>query len=151
MQTCVQPAGSVELQVHQQLLLPTLTYIPAEFQHLCACTRRTIVSKCLTSPCRAEHFVLFLRRLVDYLKKRVGTQTVVSQSSSSFLEDVSRAVAIDGKTLRFCYDRLGSLMKTLEIHNTDDYLPIQLVADFGTLIGTYEKGAPRYISVQLLR
>ena len=83
---------------------------------------------------------MFLRRFVEYLRKRVTTTTVVSQSSASFLEDVSRSVAIDGKTLRFCYDRLGSLMKTLEIHNTDDYLPIQLVADFGTLIGTYEKG-----------
>ena len=31
-------------------------------------------------------------------------------------------------------------MKTLEIHNMDDFMPIQLVADFGTLIGTYEKG-----------
>jgi hypothetical protein len=26
-----------------------------------------------------------------------------------------QAVAIEGKTLRFCYDRLSSLMKTLEI------------------------------------
>lgn len=49
-------------------------------------------------------------------------------------------MAVDGKSLRFCYDRLGSLMKTLELYNTDDYLPIQLVADFGTLIGTYDKG-----------
>lgn len=41
---------------------------------------------------------------------------------------------------RFCYDRLASLMKTLEIPNMDEFTPIQLVADFGTLIGTYEKG-----------
>jgi DNA excision repair protein ERCC-2 len=90
--------------------------------------------------CRAEHFVLFLRRFVEYLKTRVGVNHVVSQSCSSFLDDVAKGVAIDGKTLRFCYDRLGSLMKTLELHNTDDYLPLQLVADFGTLLGTYDKG-----------
>jgi DNA excision repair protein ERCC-2 len=41
---------------------------------------------------------------------------------------------------RFCYDRLSSLMKTLEITNTDDFLAIQLVADFGTLLGTYSRG-----------
>lgn len=41
---------------------------------------------------------------------------------------------------RFCYDRLSSLLKTLEITNTDDFLPVQLVADFGTLLGTYSRG-----------
>jgi DNA excision repair protein ERCC-2 len=83
---------------------------------------------------------MFLRRFVEYLRKRVSVSHVQSQGASAFLEDAARSVAIEGKTLRFCYDRLGSLMKTLEIHNTDDFLPIQLVADFGTLIGTYDKG-----------
>lgn len=45
-----------------------------------------------------------------------------------------------GKTLRFCYDRLSSLLKTLEISNTEDYTPIHLVADFATLVGTYSRG-----------
>jgi hypothetical protein len=31
-------------------------------------------------------------------------------------------------------------MKTLEITNTDDFLAIQMVADFGTLLGTYSRG-----------
>lgn len=91
-------------------------------------------------PCRAEHFILFLRRFVEYLRRRISTTSVVQQGCAAFLDDVSKEVAIDGRTLRFCYDRLGSLMRTLEIHNADDFLPIQLVADFGTLIGTYEKG-----------
>lgn len=84
--------------------------------------------------------MLFLRRFVEYLKTRVTVTAVVSQSCGAFLEDVAAGVAIDGKTLRFCYDRLTSLIKTLEIHNTDEYWPLQLVADFGTLIGTYDKG-----------
>lgn len=44
------------------------------------------------------------------------------------------------KTLRFCYDRLSSLLKTLEITDTDDFTPIHLVADFATLVGTYARG-----------
>jgi hypothetical protein len=28
----------------------------------------------------------------------------------------------------------------LEVTNTDDFLPLQLVADFGTLLGTYARG-----------
>ena len=45
-----------------------------------------------------------------------------------------------GKTLRFCYDRLSSLLKTLEITDMDDFMPIHMVADFATLVGTYAKG-----------
>lgn len=44
------------------------------------------------------------------------------------------------KTLCFCYDRLSSLMKTLEVTDVDDFTPIHLVADFATLVGTYAKG-----------
>lgn len=35
---------------------------------------------------------------------------------------------------------LSSLLKTLEIVDTDEYTPLQLVADFGTLVGTYARG-----------
>ncbi len=47
---------------------------------------------------------------------------------------------IAAKTLRFCYDRLSSLLKTLEISAVDDFTPIHLVADFATLLGTYQQG-----------
>jgi DNA excision repair protein ERCC-2 len=47
---------------------------------------------------------------------------------------------IEAKPLAFCYDRLSSLMKALEIVETDDFSAIQLIADFATLVGTYAKG-----------
>ena len=53
---------------------------------------------------------------------------------------VLQAVAIEGKTLRFCYDRLASLMKTLEITASDDFGGLHRVADFATLVGTYSRG-----------
>ena len=57
---------------------------------------------------RAEHFVAFLRRFVEYLKTRINVRSVVSQNPTSFLQDVSNSVAIDAKTLRcahfsFCF------------------------------------------------
>ena len=48
--------------------------------------------------------------------------------------------ACAAKTLRFCYDRLVSLLKTLEITDRDDFAAIHLVADFATLVGTYARG-----------
>ncbi|GBG00047.1 DNA repair helicase [Raphidocelis subcapitata] len=66
-------------------------------------------------------------------------QHVTSEGPASFLARVQEAVRVDAKTLRFCYDRLSSLLKTLEVSDTDDLTPLQLVADFGTLLGTYQQ------------
>ncbi|KAK9823916.1 hypothetical protein WJX72_006337 [[Myrmecia] bisecta] len=89
---------------------------------------------------RAEHFIQFLRRFVDHLRQRLNTEAVETENPTAFLVQVQEKLNIDAKTLRFCYDRLTSLLKTLEITDTDDFTPIHLVADFATLVGTYAKG-----------
>ena len=89
---------------------------------------------------RAEHFVAFLRRLVDYFTRRLGARAVEQQSPVAFLADLQAALGVDGRTLRFCYDRLASLLKTLEIADTDEFGALHAVADFATLVGTYSKG-----------
>ncbi|KAK9916757.1 hypothetical protein WJX75_006598 [Coccomyxa subellipsoidea] len=89
---------------------------------------------------RAEHFCAFLKRLVEHLKGRISVQIVEQESCTTFLATLQETMAVDGKTLRFCYDRLSSLLKTLEITDMDDFTPIHLVADFATLVGTYAKG-----------
>lgn len=89
---------------------------------------------------RAEHFLAFMKRFVQYLRTRMSVQQVETDSPTSFLQALQAAVSIDGKTLRFAYDRLQVLLRTLEISNTDDFMPITLVADFGTLVGTYARG-----------
>jgi len=89
---------------------------------------------------RAEHFVAFLRRFVEYLKTKLQATTVEQETPAAFLQSLANAAAIDGKTLKFCYDRLTSLMKTLEIVDTEEFHAVSLVADFCTLVGTYENG-----------
>ena len=89
---------------------------------------------------RAEHFVAFLRRFVEYLKTRMRATQVEQETPTAFLAHLQRNAAIDGKTLKFCYDRLTSLLKTLEIVDTEEYNAVSLVADFGTLVGTYQAG-----------
>tara|TARA_B110000977_G_scaffold191665_1_gene264113 strand:- start:841 stop:3186 length:2346 start_codon:yes stop_codon:yes gene_type:complete len=89
---------------------------------------------------RAEHFVAFLRRFVEYMKTRMRATVVEQETPAAFLQHLQRTAAIDGKTLKFCYDRLTSLLKTLEIVDTEEYHAISLVADFGTLVGTYQNG-----------
>jgi hypothetical protein len=41
---------------------------------------------------------------------------------------------------RFCAERLQSLVRTLELHRLDEYSSLQKVANFATLVSTYEKG-----------
>ncbi|KAL6748525.1 hypothetical protein V8C86DRAFT_1139607 [Haematococcus lacustris] len=89
---------------------------------------------------RAEHFVAFMRRLVTYMRERLRTNQVVHELPPSFLAHLQERVQIDAKTLKFCYDRLSSLLKTLEVTDTQEFIPVQLVADFATLVGTYAKG-----------
>ena len=41
---------------------------------------------------------------------------------------------------RFCAERLQSLVRTLELSRLDEYSSLQKVANFATLVSTYEKG-----------
>lgn len=41
---------------------------------------------------------------------------------------------------RFCAERLQSLVRTLELNRLDEYSSLQKVANFATLVSTYEKG-----------
>nr|KAG5712902.1 hypothetical protein BaRGS_007499 [Batillaria attramentaria] len=88
----------------------------------------------------AEHFLLFMKRFVEYLKTRLRIQHVVSETPPSFLRDCSSKVCIERKPLRFCAERLHSLMRTLELTDIKDYSALSLVANFATLVSTYTKG-----------
>ena len=89
---------------------------------------------------RAEHFIAFLQRFLGFLRRRMSVRSVMHENPGTFLAALQEDVAIDAKTLKFCYDRLISLMKTLEITATDDYGPVHRVADFATLVATYARG-----------
>ncbi|XP_048474147.1 general transcription and DNA repair factor IIH helicase subunit XPD [Rhincodon typus] len=88
----------------------------------------------------AEHFVGFMKRFVEYLKSRLRVHHVVAENPPSFLKDVFDKVCIERKPLRFCSERLRSLLQTLEIADLSNFSPIILVSNFATLVSTYAKG-----------
>ena len=65
---------------------------------------------------------------------------VISETPPSFLAHLKEYTFIEKKPLRFCAERLTSLVRTLELTNIEDYQPLQEVATFATLVATYEKG-----------
>lgn len=89
---------------------------------------------------RAEHFTAFLTRFVEYLKTRMRVLHVVAETPLSFLQHLKDLTFIDRKPLRFCSERLTSLIRTLELTQLDQYNGLQQVASFATLVATYEKG-----------
>jgi DNA excision repair protein ERCC-2 len=89
---------------------------------------------------RAEHFVAFLKRFIEYLKTRMKVLYVIQETPPSFLAHLKELTFIERKPLRFCAERLTSLVRTLELTNIEDYQPLQEVATFATLAATYETG-----------
>ncbi|KAK4613460.1 General transcription and DNA repair factor IIH helicase subunit XPD [Fulvia fulva] len=89
---------------------------------------------------RAEHFTAFLKRFIEYLKTRMKVLHVISETPPSFLQHLKELTFIEKKPLRFCAERLTSLVRTLELTNIEDYQPLQQVATFATLVATYDTG-----------
>ena len=81
-----------------------------------------------------------MQRLVRFLDGRLETENVENEMPVSFVASIHSQAGIDQKMLRFCYDRLHSLMMTLEITDTDEFMHIQTICDFAILIGTYTQG-----------
>lgn len=79
-----------------------------------------------------------LHRLLQYLRGRLDAENVEKESPVSFVSSLNSQAGIEQKTLKFCYDRLRSLMLTLEITESDEFLPIQTVCDFATLVGDFQ-------------
>ncbi|KAJ7155974.1 hypothetical protein C8R43DRAFT_998581 [Mycena crocata] len=89
---------------------------------------------------KAEHFVAFLKRFVEYLKTRMRVLHVVAETPLSFLQHLKDITYIERRPLRFCAERLQSLIRTLDLNRLDEYSALQKVASFATLVSTYEKG-----------
>lgn len=89
---------------------------------------------------KGEHFVAFLRRFTEYLKTKLRTPHVITESPMAFLKAVKDAAAIERKPLRFASERLASLLKTLELTELDEYGSLQRVANLATISSTYMQG-----------
>ncbi|RMX69953.1 hypothetical protein KXD40_009676 [Peronospora effusa] len=89
---------------------------------------------------RAEHFVAFMRRLIEYLRQRIRVRQVESETPQAFLHQLHQAISVDIKPMKFCYTRLNSLLRTLEVTNLEEFNSLTHVADFATLVATYAEG-----------
>ncbi|EKU23327.1 DNA excision repair protein ERCC-2, partial [Nannochloropsis gaditana CCMP526] len=89
---------------------------------------------------RAEHFLTFMKKVVEHLKTLLRVDSTQKQSPLAFLHYLQTKTALEVKPLRFTYSRLNSLLRTLEVTHLDEFNPLQDVADFATLVATYAEG-----------
>lgn len=98
---------------------------------------------------RAEHFVTFMKKLVEHLKSRLRTVAgpnggVLSETPLAFLHRLINNTSLESKPLKFAYSRLNSLLRTLNVSNLDEFSSLTDVADFSTLLATYSTGVARF-------
>lgn len=98
---------------------------------------------------RAEHFIAFMKKIVEHLKARLRTVSgptggVTSETPLAFLHRMITTTSLEAKPLKFTYSRLSSLLRTLQVPNLDDFNALTDVADFASLVATYSEGLPRF-------
>jgi DNA excision repair protein ERCC-2 len=98
---------------------------------------------------RAEHFVGFMKKLVEHLKTRLKAVAgpnggVQSETPLAFLHRLINGTSLEAKPLKFAYSRLNSLLRTLQVSNLDDFNALSDVADFASLLATYSEGIPKF-------
>ena len=89
---------------------------------------------------KAEHFVGFLKRWIEYLKNKLKGMDPLTESPNGFLQHVKEITFLDKKALQFTSERLASLIRTLELVGIDELVALQKVASFATLVACYTEG-----------
>lgn len=90
---------------------------------------------------KAEHFVVFLKKIVMYLRDYLKNgQDVEVKTPLAFLHQLQDKTSLERKPLRFTYTRLNSLLRTLEVTSLDEFNSLQDVSNFVTLLATYTEG-----------
>jgi DNA excision repair protein ERCC-2 len=98
---------------------------------------------------RAEHFIQFMKKVVEHLKTRLRSVAgpnggVKSETPLAFLHRMTNGTSLEVKPLRFSYSRLSSLLRTLQVSNLDEFNSLTDIADFATLLATYSEGIARF-------
>ncbi|CAI2349832.1 unnamed protein product [Caenorhabditis sp. 36 PRJEB53466] len=88
---------------------------------------------------QANHFVLFLKRFVEYIRHRLRSHQVLIESPAAFMKDIQERMCIERRPLRFCAERLSNLVKTLELTDSRDVWALSQITTLGTLVSTYSK------------
>lgn len=86
---------------------------------------------------KAEHFLAFLKRWIEYLKTRLHSMYVIRETPIAFLQHVKQVSMIEQKSLRFSSERLTSLVKVLSLTDVEKIGSMFQIVNFATIIATF--------------
>ena len=90
---------------------------------------------------RADLFLNFLSSIINYFRRRIrSTKSVVKETPAKCFHHLNEKTGISKKYLKFSHARLKSLLHTLKITNLREFNPLTLVADFVTILATFDQG-----------
>jgi len=89
---------------------------------------------------KAEHFLTFMRKIVRHLKDQLRNPEAKWETPQAFLHQLHEMTGLEAKPMKFTYSRLNSLLRTLEVTSLDDHSDLAEIADFATLLATYQEG-----------
>ncbi|KAM0678941.1 TFIIH/NER complex ATP-dependent 5'-3' DNA helicase subunit [Binucleata daphniae] len=85
------------------------------------------------------HFISALKRILEFFKSKLKTTHLTTESTSSFCNSIRDLTLVDKKTLSFMSTRLGVLIRTMKVIDTD-YVNIKKICDFATLSAQFDTG-----------
>lgn len=89
---------------------------------------------------KAEHFLLYLKKVILFLKSLLANKDVENRKPLEFIRALEQATGLDRKPLKHTHSRLNTLLRNLEITALDDFISLQQVSNFVTLVSTYLEG-----------
>ncbi|OII73955.1 DNA repair related protein [Cryptosporidium ubiquitum] len=89
---------------------------------------------------RAEHFITIMKKLILYLQEYIRVYSTRIEGPLTFVKHIEASCYIQSGLLKFCDERLRSLLNTLRIVESDQYSSLELVCTFFTILGSYSKG-----------
>eukprot|EP00871_Galdieria_phlegrea_P002952 jgi/Galph1/3658/GphlegSOOS_G2355.1 len=89
---------------------------------------------------RAEHFLRFLRRILEFIQQVMRRSVVTQQSTSTFVQSMSTLLQSDLAALQYCSARFQSLAHALKLTRVLEFQPIQTLVDFISILGSYSSG-----------
>ncbi len=80
------------------------------------------------------------------MKTRLKGINVTQEQPQTFMAHLQQETKMqETRACRFAYDRLSSLLKTLNVTDLDEFTPLGLVTNFTTLVSTYAEGFSVYV------
>jgi DNA excision repair protein ERCC-2 len=91
---------------------------------------------------KAKHFLMFLKTVIEFMKDMFNGHEDVQFTPQKWMQNLADTTSIFDahNVLKFAHDRLSTLMRTLQVTDSEQFSSLAKVCNFATLVSTYDTG-----------